>query len=181
MLFTWLFVALKKYLEKTLFVFTVQEELTPKFLDVYEKMDPTGRKTLLNIADDYFESLELPNIDIEDVTMTGSLSNYNWSKYSDVDLHILIDYNDLPMDEELVQDFLKSKSSAWNKEHDVKIYGYDVELYVQDIDEEHHSTGVYSILKNEWVTKPKMEKISFNDKSVKDKSNRLMDLSLIHI
>ncbi len=155
--------------------FKVQDELNPKIWDEDEKMDPTVRKTLLKIADDYFESLELPNIDIEDVTMTGSLSNYNWSKYSDVDLHILIDYNDLPMDEELVQDFLKSKSSAWNKEHDVKIYGYDVELYVQDIDEEHHSTGVYSILKNEWVTKPKMEKISFNDKSVKDKSNRLMD------
>ena len=150
--------------------FKVQDELNPKIWDEDEKMDPTVRKTLLKIADDYFESLELPNIDIEDVTMTGSLSNYNWSKYSDVDLHILIDYNDLPMDEELVQDFLKSKSSAWNKEHDVKIYGYDVELYVQDIDEEHHSTGVYSILKNEWVTKPKMEKISFNDKSVKDKS-----------
>jgi hypothetical protein len=155
--------------------FKVQDELNPKIWDEDQKMKSDVRKTLLKIADDYFESLELPKVDIEDVTMTGSLANYNWSKYSDVDLHIVVDYDDIPVDEELVQDFLKSKSSNWNKEHDVTIYGYDVELYVQDINEPHHSTGVYSILKDEWVTKPKKQKISFNDKSVKEKSNRLMD------
>jgi hypothetical protein len=155
--------------------FKVQDELNPKIWDEGQKMKSDVRKTLLKIADDYFESLELPKVDIEDVTMTGSLANYNWSKYSDVDLHIVVDYNDIPVDEDLVQDFLKSKSSNWNKEHDVTIYGYDVELYVQDINEPHHSTGVYSILKDEWVTKPKKQKISFNDKSVKEKSNRLMD------
>jgi hypothetical protein len=155
--------------------FEMQDELNPKIWDKEQKMKPDVRKTLLKITDDYFESLELPGVDIEDVTMTGSLANYNWSKYSDVDLHIVVDYNDIPVGEDLVQDFLKSKSSNWNKEHDVTIYGYDVELYVQDINEPHHSTGVYSILKNEWVTKPKKQKISFNDKSVKEKSNRLMD------
>lgn len=155
--------------------FQMQDELNPKIWDKNQKMKSDVKKNLLKIADDYFESLNLPSVDIEDVTMTGSLANYNWSKYSDVDLHIVIDYNDLPMEEDLVQDFLKSKSSNWNKEHDVKIYGYDVELYVQDIEEPHHSTGVYSILNNEWNTKPQKKKISFNDKSVKEKANRLMD------
>jgi len=155
--------------------FKMQDELNPKIWDKEQNMKPDVKKMLLKIADDYFESLELPGVDIEDVTMTGSLANYNWSKYSDVDLHIVVDYKDIPVDEDLVMDFLNSKSSNWNKEHDVKIYGYDVELYVQDIKEEHHSTGVYSILKNEWVTKPKKKKISINDKSVKDKSNRFMD------
>ena len=167
--------------------FKMQDELNPKIWSlpnekymgdpdgqVY-KMKPDVKKTLLKIADDYFESLELPGVDIEDVTMTGSLSNYNWSKYSDVDLHIVVDYDDLPMERELVQDFFKSKSSNWNKEHDVKIYGYDVELYVQDINEPHHSTGVYSILNNEWNIKPEKKEISFNDKSVKEKAERLMD------
>ena len=155
--------------------FQMQDELNPKIWDENQKMNPEVKKTLLKIADDYFESLEIPGVDIEDVTMTGSLANYNWSKYSDVDLHIVIDYKDVPVDEDLVMDFFKSKSSNWNKEHDVKIYGYDVELYVQDINEEHHSTGVYSILNNEWVIKPEKKKISFNDKSVKDKADRIMD------
>jgi hypothetical protein len=155
--------------------FQMQDELNPKIWGENQKMNPEVKKTLLKIADDYFESLDLPGVDIEDVTMTGSLANYNWSKYSDVDLHIVVDYKDLPMKKELVQDFFKSKSSNWNKEHDVKIYGYDVELYVQDINEPHHSTGVYSILNNEWKTKPQKKKIDVNDKSVKDKANRLMD------
>ena len=112
--------------------FKMQDELNPKIWDKEQKMKSEVRKTLLKIADDYFESLGLDGVDIEDVTMTGSLTNYNWSKYSDVDLHIVVDYNEIPVDEDLVADFLKSKSSNWNKEHDVKIYGYDVELYVQD-------------------------------------------------
>jgi hypothetical protein len=155
--------------------FKMQDELNSKIWDKEQKMKPDVKKTLLKIADDYFESLDLPGVDIEDVTMTGSLANYNWSKYSDVDLHIVVDYNDIPVDEDLVTDFLKSKSDAWNQEHDVKIYGYDTEIYVQDENQEHHSTGVYSILKDEWVTKPQKKKISFSDKSVKDKSNRFMD------
>lgn len=155
--------------------FQIKDELNPKIWDKGQKMKPEVKKTLLKIADDYFESLDIPGVDIEDITMTGSLANYNWSKYSDVDLHIVVDYKDIPVDEELVQDFLKSKSSAWNKEHDIKIYGYDVEIYVQDINETHHSTGVYSILNNEWNIKPKKEKITFSDKSVKDKANMLMD------
>ena len=155
--------------------FKMQDELNPKIWDKEQKMKSEVRKTLLKIADDYFESLGLDGVDIEDVTMTGSLANYNWSKYSDVDLHIVVDYKDIPVDEDLVTDFLKSKSDSWNKLHDVKIYGYDTEIYVQDENLEHHSTGVYSMLKDEWVTKPQKKKISFNDKSVKDKSNRFMD------
>lgn len=155
--------------------FQVKNELNPKIWDKELKMKSEVRKNLLKIADDYFESLGLTGVDIEDVTMTGSLANYHWSKYSDVDLHIVIDYGDLDMKKELKQDFLKSKSSNWNKEHDVKIYGYDVELYVQDIKEKHYSTGIYSILNNEWNVEPSNKKIDFNDQSVKEKTNRVMD------
>ena len=155
--------------------FQMQDELNPKIWDENQKMKPEVKKTLLKITDDYFESLDLPGVDIEDVTMTGSLANYNWSKYSDVDLHIVIDYKDVPVDKDLVQDFFKSKSSNWNKEHDITIYGYDIEIYVQDINEPHHSTGVYSILNNEWKIKPEKKKITINDKSVRDKANMLMD------
>lgn len=155
--------------------FKMQDELNPKIWDENQKLHPEIRKTLLKIADDYFEGLELPGVDIEDVCLTGSLANYNWSQYSDVDLHILIDYKDVPVDESLVQDFLKTKSTAWNDGHEIKIYGFDVELYVQDIDEEHVSTGVYSILRNEWVVHPEKKPIRIDDKNVKLKSERIMD------
>ena len=153
----------------------MQDNLNSRVWGKDEKLNPSIRKTLLKIADDYFESLEIPGVDIEDVTFTGSLANYNWSQYSDVDLHILIDYKDVPVEEGLVQDFLKTKSTAWNQNHDVKIYGFDVELYVQDISEEHVSTGVYSILNNEWLIHPEKKPIKVDDVNVKLKSERIMD------
>lgn len=155
--------------------FKMQDNLNSRVWGKDEKLNPSIRKTLLKIADDYFESLEIPGVDIEDVTFTGSLANYNWSQYSDVDLHILIDYKDVPVEEGLVQDFLKTKSTAWNQNHDVKIYGFDVELYVQDISEEHVSTGVYSILNNEWLIHPEKKPIKVDDVNVKLKSERIMD------
>ena len=154
--------------------FQMQERLNPKVWDG-EELKPEIRKNLLKIADDYFESLEIPGVDIEDVTFTGSLANYNWSQYSDIDLHILIDYKEVPVEESLVQDFLRTKSSSWNQNHDVKIYGYDVELYVQDVSEEHVSSGVYSILKNKWLVKPEKKPIKIDNINVKLKSNRIMD------
>ena len=155
--------------------FKMQDELNPRIWDENQKLYPEIRKTLLKIADDYFEGLELPGVDIEDVTFTGSLANYNWSQYSDVDLHILIDYNEVPVDESLVQDFFKTKSFSWNDNHDIKIYGFDVELYVQDIAEEHVSSGVYSILRNEWLVKPEKKPIKIDNVNVRLKAERIMD------
>lgn len=156
--------------------FKMRDSLNPKIWDKNQKMKSDVKERLSKIADDYFEGLDIPGVDIEDITMTGSLSNYNWSKYSDVDLHIIIDYGDMPMDRDVVQDFLKTKSSAWNKEHDIKVYGFDIEVYVQDMSEEHVSSGVYSVLNDEWVVKPEKKKITINDTSVKNKSNRVMDM-----
>ena len=155
--------------------FKTQDKLNPKIWTEDDKLDPDIRKTLLKIADDYFTGLEIESADIEDVTLTGSLANYNWSQYSDVDLHILVDYTEIPVDASLVEDFLKTKSTAWNDAHDIKIYGYDVELYVQDIKEEHVSTGVYSILRNEWIVKPEKVPVKVDDKNVRMKSERIMD------
>jgi glyoxylate reductase len=33
---------------------------------------------------------------VTDIIMIGSLVNYNWSKYSDIDLHIVVNFNQFP-------------------------------------------------------------------------------------
>ena len=74
--------------------FKVQKELNPDIWlidDEGYKMRPEIRDSLLNIVEDYEEFVDI-DLDIEDVVLTGSLSNFNWSKFSDVDLHILIDF-----------------------------------------------------------------------------------------
>tara|TARA_R110000851_G_scaffold255043_1_gene407654 strand:+ start:425 stop:1432 length:1008 start_codon:yes stop_codon:yes gene_type:complete len=120
---------------------------------VGDKIKEPIHKVLLKIANDYWESLEL-GFDYDEVTMTGSLANYNWSKFSDVDLHILFDTNKLDGDSELIKGLLDAKTRKWNADHDITVKGFDVELYLQDKDEPHHSTGVYSITNSDWVKEP---------------------------
>lgn len=146
--------------------FKTRDKLDSKIWDENKKLRPEIRRRLLMIADDFFETLDIPWVDIEDVTLTGSLANYNWSKYSDVDLHIIIPYNEIDKNEELTKEYLLSKKSLWNNEHDIKIKGYDVELYPQNSEEEHVSTGVYSIMWDDWLIKPQKGKRFIDSKKV---------------
>jgi len=114
------------------------------------------RDRLFKIADEFlnFLKLGLSIDDVEDIWLTGSLANYNYTKYSDVDLHILFDFSEIDENEKLVEEFLMSKKNLWNNRHNIKIKGYEVEIYPQNVSEEHHSTGIYSILDEKWIKKP---------------------------
>jgi hypothetical protein len=134
------------------------------------------RERLLEIAYEFIEFLGVDVI-ISDVVMTGSLANYNWSQYSDVDLHLIADFEqfsekELPLYEEL----FKLKKTLFNDKHNIKIYGYDVELYIQNDVEAHFSSGEYSILFDEWKTKPKKEKVKIDIELIKNKSQHWMKI-----
>jgi len=156
--------------------FKMQDELNPKIWDKDQKMKPEVKKTLLKIADDYFESLDLPGVDIEDVTMTGSLANYNWSEFSDVDLHVMYDFNESGDKKELVAELFKLKKTLFNSTHDITVKGYDVELYVQDTNEPHVSSGVYSVLYDEWINEPSPEEVTIDESKLTEKVNQWMDI-----
>ena len=85
--------------------FEVRSTLNPKIFDGDQHMHEEVRRRLLMIADDFFETLNVEWVDIDDIILTGSLANYNWSKFSDVDLHILVDFGDVDDNEELVKEF----------------------------------------------------------------------------
>ena len=155
--------------------FEVRAELNPKIFDKEQHMHDDVRRRLLMIADDFFETLSVGWVDIDDIILTGSLSNYNWSKFSDVDLHILVDFADVDENEELVKEYFTSKKNLWNDKHDITIKGYDVELYMQDTEEPHVSSGVYSILWDGWVVKPDSTKKEIDAKKVEQKVNSVID------
>ena len=123
---------------------------------------------LLKISDDFIESLGVEFF-IHDIVLTGSLANYNWSNFSDVDLHIVIDYKESKYNSEILKEFFDAKKNIWNEKHDIVIKGYDVELYVQDVNEEHVSSGVYSILHNKWVVEPKQKNPNIDDRMILQK------------
>ena len=142
-----------------------------------DKLRPEVRKRLLKIASEFIKELDIP-VSVSDVTFTGSLANFNYSRYSDIDLHLILDFSKINKNEDLVRDFLLAKKSLWNDEHDIFIRGSEVEVYAENIGDPHHSTGVYSVLNNEWIKKPdpsKSEKI-IDYYGVINKSNQLIRL-----
>jgi hypothetical protein len=126
------------------------------------------RKRLIEISNNFIESFGVKFF-VHDVILTGSLSNYNWSQYSDVDLHILIDFDETEHPMDLVKEFFDAKERVWNEKHDIKIKGFDVEVYVQDVKQEHISSGVYSILHNKWLIEPKRNKPNIDDRMILQK------------
>lgn len=163
-------------LKSILSSFRLQKELNPKIWESSNKMSPKVRNRLLDIAYEFIEFLGV-DVVISDVVMTGSLANYNWSRFSDVDLHLIADFeqfseNELPLYEEL----FRLKKTLFNDKHDITIYGYDVELYVQNDVEAHFSSGEYSILFDEWKNKPKKEKVKIDTELIKNKSEHWMKI-----
>ena len=157
-------------------------------LDIFRKdgvsyvMHDSIRTKLLDVADSFIDFLGV-NFFVYDVLLTGSLANYNWSEFSDVDLHILIDtseFNDNAKNSvairDIMKEFFKSKKTIWNTSHQIKIKNYDVELYVQDINEKLVSSGVYSILTNKWLNEPTKRKQDIDEKQIMDKAGEYGEL-----
>lgn len=160
--------------------FNVKDQLNPTIWDNPDNpsdavMKEEIRLQLIEIANKFIEFLGY-DIFVQDITMTGSLSNYNWSKFSDIDLHIMYDFNESGEEKELYQDLFKLKKTLFNSTHDITVKGYEVELYVQDTNEPHISTGVYSVLFNEWLVEPSKEEVTIDEKIIKDKVNQWEDI-----
>lgn len=160
--------------------FKLKDHLSPS---IFDKNGDGGyslkkeiRDKLIEISDQFIDFWGVEFF-IHDIILTGSLANYNWSEYSDVDLHILIDMDELDGENKtdsivfhnIMKEFFDAKKNIWNEKHDIKIKGFDVELYVQDIHEPHVSSGVYSILNDEWVVEPSLEKKMIDTQKILDK------------
>jgi len=147
----------------------LHDELNPEIWTPQNKLDPQVAERLLRIARDFYDKLDLPT-EILDITFTGSMANYNWTKQSDIDLHIVIDYIDVNEDIELVKNYLMEAKSNWNRNHEIMMKGHEVEIYVQDSNEPHHSTAVYSILEEEWEIVPQKEDFEVSEDAVRQKA-----------
>lgn len=154
--------------EKIIKSFRTKDSLCQKIFDD-DKMITDVRKQLLIISDDFIDSLGI-DFFIHDVVLTGSLSNYNWSDYSDIDLHIIIDYEETNFNLDLLKEFFDAKKNVWNNNRNIRVKGFDVEIYVQDLNESHISSGVYSILNDKWLIEPTKETPKIDDRKILEKS-----------
>lgn len=151
--------------------FDMQNTLEPRiWIKNGEKINQLVRKKLLEIAQDFIDGLPV-EVNVEDVTLTGSLANFNWSNYSDVDLHIIVDFLSVDENTELVKGFFDNARMKWNNKHQISMKGYDVEIYVEDSSETHQSSGVYSLLNNDWVVKPKRKDVDIDFPAARRKAD----------
>jgi len=158
--------------QKILNSFSVQETLNPKVWENPENpqkatMIPKVKKALMRIAEEFIDYLG-EDVFVEDIVLTGSLANFNWSEFSDFDLHIIVDFVQYEDESDLYKELYNLKKQVFNDKHNIKIFGYDVELYAQDSEEPHFATGVYSVMNDEWVTNPKKVDIEI-DRNVLEK------------
>ncbi len=139
------------------------DELNPKlFAD--QRMKPEIRQGLLKIAEHFQEFIGV-ELKIVDITVSGSNAAFSYTEYSDIDLHLVVQVPNEPEYKEL----LDAKKNVYNAKHDIKVKGIDVELYAQDVEQEHHSLGIYSVLKNTWVSRPEKVSVKVDSGDVKEK------------
>jgi hypothetical protein len=137
-------------------------ELNPKFWE-NNSIKPEVRSKLLQIADVWTKFANIPSDAVEDLLVVGGNANFNYTPYSDVDLHILVDKNKIADCPEILDDYLKDKKYIWAQTHDIQLYGHDVEIYAQDISEPTPADqGSYSLLANSWLKEPHHEQVDLN-------------------
>ena len=111
---------------------------------------------LLQISKAFIEFINLPDLKLKDITVSGSNASYNYTDHSDIDLHLVVDMN-TTCGQELKELFL-AKKSLFNDQHDISLRGQPVEVYVQDSNQAHVSNGIYSVINDKWIKQP--EKIT---------------------
>ena len=162
--------------------FEKQRELDPKIWQ-NKRLNKNINKRLMRIAREFLDGIERPvahaagdgqmSALIEDVRLTGSMANYNWSKYSDIDLHIVVDFSKIDENVELVESFFYGAIWRWNELHDITIYGHEVEIFVENVGHVTHSAGIYSIMLGEWIVSPNPAAIEFDYVTARKKADAI--------
>lgn len=153
--------------------FEVNDRLNPALWATDDFFDPDVRNKLIQIAADFLQNAEIEG-EVVDLTVTGSMANFNWTKFSDIDLHIVINFRDIGPDIELIRELFKQRTINWNLTHNIMIYDHEVEIYVQNKDEPHVSSGIYSLLSNRWIVRPTLDKPRIDYAPIEEKVENLV-------
>ena len=100
--------------------FRIHDELEPQIWKD-EKLKPNIKDRLMEIAEDFIDNLSF-KVNLKDVRFTGSLANYNWSQYSDIDLHLVVDFSEVDENKELVKELFDSKRMRWDRDWETNIF-----------------------------------------------------------
>ena len=147
-------------------------KLNPKLWGKDEHLLPEVRNKLLEIAEEFKEYLGVLDLNIVDITISGSNAAFSYTPHSDIDLHLVVQKP--TGSNEVYQELFNAKKYAFNDMHDIRIRGADVELYVQDADATPVSLGQYSIKNSAWIQVPKKKRAKIDQSVVQHKYQDLV-------
>ena len=152
------------------------DTLNPKLWS-NERLRPEIRKKLIVIAKDFIEFMGIDSLHVKDVTVSGSNAAYSYTNHSDIDLHIIVDFNELS-DDSVYRELFDAKKTMYNDIYDIKLHGVPVELYVQNSNEPAISLGEFSVKDNKWIKIPKKQKANLDQKATELKYEKLKKMIL---
>jgi len=165
--------------EKIINSFYLQDTFNP---DLWENADNPEtvklkseiRDRLLKVSKLFIDYLDT-DLFIQDIIFVGSLVGYNWSEFSDFDIHVLIDLNESE-NKKMTEELFRLKKTVFNAAHEIFIKGYETELFVQDSNEKNSIEGIYSLLNDEWIKKPEKENFKLDKNKIKEKAEQWMKI-----
>lgn len=128
------------------------------------KLRPEVKKALLRIAREFYHFLKVKT-PVKDILVTGSQANYNYSEFSDLDLHLVFDFKSVSCDEP-IEELFNTKRKLWREKHNINIFDINVETYAEDSNTPSVSSA-YSILNDTWVRDPEKPISTYNIEKVK--------------
>jgi hypothetical protein len=147
------------------------DELNPKLFAKDGKLKADVREKMLEIVDEFAAELALDAVElaVEDVLFIGSNASYNYTKDSDIDLHILVDGKKLDCSPEIATALYSAYRSLFKNTFEIEFFDIPVELYVETEETARVSNGVYSVKNDEWLKEPVQEDIPDVDKDAINK------------
>ncbi len=153
----------KTFFQEAMLGLEYHSHLNPVLWTDQEVLYPEVRGRLMAFAQAFQAFGHVPDAALKDILMVGGNCGYNYTKFSDIDVHLVIDKGALGAGL-IVDEYLRSLKLLWSAKHNIRVRGYNIEPYFQGADETVESQGIYSIKNNNWLKKPTHQTgINFDD------------------
>tara|TARA_Y100001938_G_scaffold146682_1_gene226069 strand:+ start:658 stop:1389 length:732 start_codon:yes stop_codon:yes gene_type:complete len=158
----------------------LRESITLRFTEILnpvfwigDSLKPEVRQALMNFARAFAAYVDLDEKAITDILLLGGNAGYNYTSYSDLDVHLVVNPKYIPdCNPDLLDQFFMDKKTLWELTHNVTIYGVKAEPYIEKPGiTRKKSQGVYSIMKGSWVQEPEMVDGDVDEKEIEKKVN----------
>lgn len=130
----------------------IHEELNQDLFDGTH-LRPEVRAALLQIAIKFEKTLDL-QVKPVDIYLTGSSANFNYNESSDIDVHLVYDFEQVGITAKLLVDYFIAKKQVFNSNYNIKVKGLPVEVGVENLNTPIVSTAIYSLVKDGWLIEP---------------------------